>query len=97
MALDLASRHGTVAQVGANHEVAIAPTEQLVHKGVTYFGSWYFRLWEWPDIASFIVEDIGNDRAERIISDRYPLEEDAAREAFTRFDNRETLKVLFTP
>lgn len=97
MALDLVSRHGTVAQVGANHEATIAPTDQLVHKGVDYVGSWYFQLWQWPEIASFIVDEIGNDRAEKLISDRFPIEEDAATEAFRRFDNRETLKVVFTP
>lgn len=98
-ALDLVGKHGKVAQIGetGDKEIAIEPSEQLIRKKVEYVGSWYFKMWEWPEIAEFIVEEIGNDRAEKIVSHEYPLEEDAVQEAFRLFDNHETQKVIFTP
>jgi propanol-preferring alcohol dehydrogenase len=54
-------------------------------------------MWEWPEIAEFIVEEIGNDRAEEIISHRYDLAEENVQEGFRKFDNHETQKVIFTP
>jgi propanol-preferring alcohol dehydrogenase len=99
MALDLVGKHGTVAQIGEVHgtDASIRPSEQLIRKKASYVGSWYFTRDEWPAIAEFIVDDIGNDRAEQIISHRYPLEDTAVQEAFQRFDKHETQKVLFTP
>ncbi|PSP93550.1 hypothetical protein BRC91_08090 [Halobacteriales archaeon QS_4_62_28] len=48
----------------------------------TYLGSWHFARDEWPAAAECIVENVGNDRAEKAISDQYPLQETAVREAF---------------
>ena len=97
MGFGLVKKHGTFAQIGETDEVTLNPSEDLIHKKVNYMGSWYFRTWEWPDIAEFIVKDIGNDRADEIISDEYGLEEEGVQEAFEKFDNRETQKVIFTP
>lgn len=97
--LNIARKHGIVSQIGEPGEkmIAINPSEQLIRKKVSYIGSWYFNLNEWEDIASFIVDKIGNDRAEGIVSHRYPLEEKAASEAFELFNAHKTLKVVFTP
>lgn len=97
MGFGLVKKHGTFAQIGETDEATLNPSEDLIHKKVNYMGSWYFRSWEWPEIAEFIVEKIGNDRAEEIISHEYELKEDAVQEAFEKFDNRETQKVIFTP
>ncbi len=97
MAFDLVKKHGIVSQIGETDEVTINPSDHLIHKKVTYVGSWSFKTWEWPEIADFIVDRIGNDRAEEIISHEYPLEEESVQEAYTKFDNRETQKVIFTP
>lgn len=99
LALDVVGKHGTVAQIGETHdnEIPIRPSDHLIHKKVNFVGSWYFDKNEWPAMADFIVNRIGNDRAESIISHEYPLEQDAVEEAFRKFDNRETQKVLFTP
>lgn len=99
MALNVVGNHGTVAQLGETHdtEIPIRPSDHLIHKKVDYVGSWYFNLHEWPEITDFIINKIGNDRAEEIISHRYPIEEDEVQEAFRKFDNRETQKVVFTP
>lgn len=97
MGFGLIKKHGIFCQVGETDEATLNPSEHLVHKKVSYRGSWYFRSWEWPQIAEFIVEKIGNTRAEEIISHQYELEETNVQEAFEKFDNRETQKVIFTP
>ncbi|HSV31999.1 MAG TPA: alcohol dehydrogenase catalytic domain-containing protein [Atribacteraceae bacterium] len=97
--LDITRRHGIVSQIGepGQRMIAINPSEQLIRKKLSYVGSWYFNLAEWEDIASFIVDKVGNDLAEGIVSHRYPLEEKAVGEAFQLFDASKTLKVVFTP
>jgi threonine dehydrogenase-like Zn-dependent dehydrogenase len=97
--LNITRKHGIVSQIGEPGErtIAINPSEQLIRKKISYVGSWYFNLNEWEGAASFIVDKIGNDRAESIVSHRYPLEEDAVGEAFSLFDAHKTLKVVFTP
>jgi propanol-preferring alcohol dehydrogenase len=97
--LNIARKHGIVAQIGEPGErpIAINPSEQLIRKKLTYVGSWYFRMDEWDDIADFIVNTLGNKKAESIVSHRYPLEDKAAGEAFKLFDEHKTLKVVFTP
>jgi D-arabinose 1-dehydrogenase-like Zn-dependent alcohol dehydrogenase len=97
MGFELVKKHGTFAQVGETDEVTLNPSEDLIHKKVSYVGSWYFKMWEWSEIAEFIVEEIGNERAEQIISHEYPLDDDSVQEAFEKFNNRETQKVIFTP
>jgi threonine dehydrogenase-like Zn-dependent dehydrogenase len=97
--LDITGRHGIVSQIGepGKRKIAINPSEQLIRKKISYVGSWYFNLHEWEDAASFIIEKIGNGRAEGIVSHRYPLEEDSVGEAFSLFNDHKTLKVVFTP
>lgn len=97
MGFDLVKKNGTFAQIGETDEVTLSPSEDLIHKKVNYVGSWYFKMGEWPEIAEFIVEEIGNDRAEQIISHEYSLSDEDVQEAFRLFDNHETQKVIFTP
>jgi len=99
MLLDITRKHGVVAQIGEPGEksISIKPSEQLIRKKLVYIGSWYFKLDEWDEIADFIVNVIGNEKAESIVSHRYPLEEEAVGEAFKLFDDHKTLKVVFTP
>jgi len=97
MGFGLIAKHGTFAQIGETDEATLNPSEDLIHKKVDYVGSWYFKMWEWPEIADFIVNDIGNDRAEEIVSHEYGLSDNEVDEAFTKFDNRETQKVIFKP
>ncbi len=97
--LNIARKHGAVAQIGEPGEkmIAINPSEQLIRKKLSYIGSWYFKMNEWDDIADFIINTISNEKAEGIVSHRYPLEEKAVGEAFKLFNAHDTLKVVFTP
>ena len=96
--LNVTGNHGVVAQIGepGDKPITINPSEQLIRKKLTYLGSWYFKLTEWDEIIDFILK-IGNDKAERIVSHRYRLEEEAASEGFRLFSEHKTLKVVFTP
>ena len=96
-ALDIVGTHGKVAQIGEAPKATINPSEHLIRKKVSYFGSWYFRMDEWEEITDFIVKKIGNDKVESIVSHRYPLEEESVKEAFEMFDAHKTQKVVFVP
>ena len=73
------------------------PSAQLIRRMLTWYGSWYFNLSQWEDVVDFIINKIGNKKAEEIVSHRYPLEEESVSEAFKLFDEHKTFKVVFTP
>jgi len=95
--LDITRKHGCVAQIGEMAEAKIKPSAQFLRKKLTYYGSWYFYLQEWGGIADFIVNRIGNDKAEKMVSKRYSLTEQDISQAFKLFDQHKTDKVVFTP
>ena len=90
-ALDAARRLGSVAFVGESRETTINPSDQIIRKMLTVVGGWYFPIWEFPEIASFVVDR--GLAVERLISHRFPVEE--AERAFRMFDARETEKAVF--
>ena len=90
-ALDAARRLGSVAFVGESRETTINPSDQIIRKLLTVLGGWYFPLWEFPEIASFVVER--KIAVDRLITHRFPLAE--AERAFRMFDARETEKAVF--
>jgi propanol-preferring alcohol dehydrogenase len=90
-ALDAAAKFGRVAFVGESRRTEINPSDQFIRKMLTVIGSWYFPIWEWPDIVRFVVEhDIP---VAKLITHRFPL--DDAAEAFRMFDQRLTEKAVF--
>jgi len=85
------AKFGTAAFVGENDEVTINPSALILRKHATLTWGWYFPIWQYPKIASFII-----DRqlpAEKMISHRFPLAQ--AAEAFRLFDERKAEKVIF--
>ncbi len=97
--LDITCKHGVISQIGEAHgrTISIKPSEQLIRKKLTYLGAWYFNLSEWDSISDFIVNKLGNEKVESIVSHKYPLEEKAVMKAFNLFNAHKTLKVVFTP
>jgi threonine dehydrogenase-like Zn-dependent dehydrogenase len=90
-ALDAAARHGSVAFVGESRATEINPSDQIIRKLLRVVGGWYFPLWEYPEIARFVVErelDV-----QGLITHRFDLED--AERAFGMFDRRETEKAVF--
>jgi propanol-preferring alcohol dehydrogenase len=90
-ALDAARKRGAVAFVGESRETTINPSDQIIRKILTVIGGWYFPLWEYPEIARFVVER--QLPVDRMITHRFSI--DDAEEAFRRFDARETEKAVF--
>jgi propanol-preferring alcohol dehydrogenase len=91
-ALDCAAPHGRVAFIGECKETTIKPSDQFIRKQLTVMGSWYFPIWEYDEIARFIVER--RLPVEQLITHRFSIED--ATEAFRLFDQRQTMKVVFT-
>jgi D-arabinose 1-dehydrogenase-like Zn-dependent alcohol dehydrogenase len=96
-ALDIVGKHGQIAQIGERSNLTIDPSNQLIRKMVTYFGSWYFQIWQWPEIVDFIMNRIGDSRAQELISHSFSLSEPDVKEAFQLFDEHKTQKVVFEP
>jgi propanol-preferring alcohol dehydrogenase len=90
-ALDCVRPHGRVAFVGENTKVTIDPSNQFIRKQITLIGSWYFPIWEYDEIANFIVKK--KLPVEKLVTHTFKLEE--AETAFRLFDGRETQKVVF--
>ena len=90
-ALDAIAKRGTVAFVGESRETSINPSDQLLRKLATVIGGWYFPIWQYAKIASFIIER--KLPVERMVSHRFPL--DDAFTAFQLFDERKAEKVVF--
>jgi threonine dehydrogenase-like Zn-dependent dehydrogenase len=89
--LDVIAKRGTVALVGESRETTINPSDQLLRKLASVTGGWYFPIWQYAKIASFIVER--KLPVERMVSHRFQL--DDASTAFRLFDEREAEKVVF--
>jgi 2-desacetyl-2-hydroxyethyl bacteriochlorophyllide A dehydrogenase len=90
-ALDCVRRFGQVAFVGESRETTIRPSEQFIRKLLTVIGAWYFPLFEYDEIARFIVQH--RLPLEQLITHRFSIED--APDAFRMFDQRETEKAVF--
>lgn len=91
MALDALAPMGKLAMVGEAAATTIKPSEQLIRKQVTVFGSWYFSINEYADILQLIQTH--NIDLERLATHTFALHE--AETAFRMFDARETEKAVF--
>ena len=91
MALDALAPMGKLAMVGEAATSTIKPSDQLIRKQLTVFGSWYFSINEYADILQAI--DTHNIDLERLATHTFALQE--AETAFRMFDARETEKAVF--
>jgi D-arabinose 1-dehydrogenase-like Zn-dependent alcohol dehydrogenase len=91
MALDALAPMGKLALVGEAATSTIKPSDQLIRKQVTMFGSWYFSIDEYADILQLIKAH--KIDLERLATHTFALEE--AETAFRLFDARETEKAVF--
>lgn len=90
-ALDCVKPHGRVAFIGESKETTIRPSEQLIRKQITVIGSWYFPIFEYEEIADFIVKK--GLPVEKLVTHKFKLQE--AETAFRLFDERKTEKAVF--
>lgn len=91
MALDLAAPMAKIALVGEAKETTIRPSDQLIRKQLTVFGSWYFAIHEYAEILR-VIEAHEID-LEKLATHRFSLDE--AEAAFRMFDERKTEKAVF--
>lgn len=91
MALDALAPFGRMALIGEAQETTIRPSDQLIRKQLTVFGSWYFSTDEYTDILALIARQRVD--LERLATHTFSLEQ--AETAFRMFDNRETEKAVF--
>jgi propanol-preferring alcohol dehydrogenase len=63
----------------------------MIRKLLTVIGAWYFPIWEWADIARFVLEH--RIPVDKLITHRFSI--DQAAEAFRMFDQRQTEKAVF--
>ena len=91
MALDNLRSFGRMAFVGEAAETTIRPSEQLLRKQLTLFGSWYFNISEYQEIIGVLTsQDID---LERLATHQFDLKD--AETAFRMFDERQTEKAVF--
>jgi threonine dehydrogenase-like Zn-dependent dehydrogenase len=90
-ALDSARKLGAVAFVGESRSTTINPSDQIIRKLLRIYGGWFFPVWEWDEIARFVVDK--KIPVTRYITHRFSIEE--AAEAFRMFDERITDKAVF--
>lgn len=90
-ALNSLRAHGRAAFIGEGRELTINPSNQLIRKQITVMGSWYFPIFEYDEIARFIIER--KLPVEKLVSHTFRLEEAAT--AFRMFDERLTEKAVF--
>lgn len=91
MALDALAPMAKLALIGEAASTTIKPSDQLIRKQITVFGSWYFGIDEYTDILQLIERH--KIDLERLATHTFALEE--AETAFRMFDNRETEKAVF--
>jgi propanol-preferring alcohol dehydrogenase len=91
MLLDAARRFGRVAFIGESRETTFNPSDQFIRKLLTVIGGWYFASWEYPEIATLIVER--EIPVAKMITHRFSL--DDAEQAYRMFHARETEKAIF--
>lgn len=90
-ALDAVRAFGRVVFIGEARETTIRPSEQLLRKQLTLFGSWYFNISEYDEIVHCIMSH--DVPLEKLVTHTFDLED--APEAFRMFDARETEKAIF--
>lgn len=90
-AIDCVRHHGQVAFIGENTKATIDPSNQFIRRQITLIGSWYFPLWQYDEIANFIIKK--KLSVSKLVSHQFKL--DDAEKAFLLFDAKETQKVVF--
>lgn len=89
--LDCLRVGGKAAFIGETRKSCLNISDQMIRKQLEAIGSWYFPIWEYGEIASFIVRH--KLPLERLVSHTFPL--DRGQEAFELFDKSETGIVVF--
>jgi threonine dehydrogenase-like Zn-dependent dehydrogenase len=90
-ALDVVRPYGRVAFVGESRAVEINPSDQFLRKLITVIGAWYFPIWQFDEITSFLIDrkvPVGELVSHRLMLDDAPT-------AFEMLLDRSAEKMVF--
>jgi propanol-preferring alcohol dehydrogenase len=91
--LDCLAVGAKAAFIGETRESRFNVSDQFIRKQIEVMGSWYFPIWEYPEIAAFIMEH-KLPLEQRLLSHTFSLSQ--GQEAFELFDRSETGIVVFS-
>jgi len=91
-ALGCVKKEGKAAFIGESKTTTINPSDQFLRKRLTVYGNWYFPLWEYKEIARFIVSK--GLKLEKYVTHTFAFEQ--VKEAYELFDAYKTGIVVFT-
>lgn len=91
-ALDSIKKQGKVSFIGESKATKFNLSDQIIRKRLDVMGSWYFPIWEFPEITNFIISK--KIHLDNLVTNVFDLEE--APKAYKLFDKYETGVVVFT-
>jgi threonine dehydrogenase-like Zn-dependent dehydrogenase len=89
-AFEAARKGGKVGIVGEQGEACFNPSRDLIHKELTIYGAWYFRLNEFAGILELCSRGL---QPAGVVTHRFPLEE--AQQGYDLMAQQQCGKVLF--
>ncbi len=89
-AFEAARKGGKVGIVGEQGEAAFNPSRDLIHKELTVYGAWYFRLSEFPGMVELCNRGL---KPGDVVTHHFPLEE--AQKGYDLMAQQRCGKVLF--
>jgi len=89
-AFEAVRKGGKVGVVGEQPLASFSPSGHLIHKELSVYGAWYFRLSEFPAMVELCRRGL---KPRRVITHRFPLEE--AQKGYDLMARQECGKVLF--
>lgn len=89
-AFEAVRKGGKLGIVGEQGSATFNPSRDLIHKELTVFGAWYFRLHEYPGMVELVNRGL---KAKKVVTHRFPLEE--AQKGYDLMAKQACGKVLF--
>jgi threonine dehydrogenase-like Zn-dependent dehydrogenase len=90
MAFEAARKGGKLGIVGEQGEATFNPSRDLIHKELSVYGAWYFRLSEFPGMVELCNRGL---KPKKVVTHRFPLKE--AQKGYDLMAQQKCGKVLF--
>jgi threonine dehydrogenase-like Zn-dependent dehydrogenase len=91
LAFEAARKGGKLGIVGEQGNACFNPSRDLIHKELTVYGAWYFRVNEFPGMVELVRRGM---KAKQVITHRLPLEQ--AQKGYDLMAAGKSGKVIFT-
>ncbi len=90
LAFEACKKGGKIGIVGEQPEACFNPSRDLIHKELTVYGAWYWRMCEFYEMVKLVREGL---KVKRIITHELPLEE--AQQAYDLMTAAKCGKIVF--